>query len=70
MDNSCRGTIHVLWCISGTTIATASCCISNEKAHFTADNDTICNLMKTKSKKMQILNLFFIFLNTDILLIT
>ena len=70
IDNSRHGAIPVLWYISRTTIATTSCDISNERAHFSACLGANGILMTFYSKKRLIKYLFFhfYFLNMDILL--
>ena len=70
IDNSCHGAIPVLWYISRTTIATISCDIWNERAHFSACLGANGISMTFYSKKWQIKYQFFhfYFLNIDILL--
>ena len=70
IDNSRHGAIPVLWYIPRTTIATTSCEISNERAHFSSCLGFNGILMTFYSKKWQIKYLFFnfYFLNMDILL--
>ena len=69
-DNSRHGAIPLLWYISRTTIATTSCDISNERAHYSACLRANGVLMTFYSKKRQIKDLFFhfYFLSMDILL--
>ena len=70
IDNSRHGAVHVLWFISATTVATTSCDISNERAHFSANLSVSGNFMTFYQKKHQIKDLFFhfYFLNMHILL--
>ena len=67
-DNSRHGTTPVLWYISRTT--TASCDISNERAHYSAYLRANGVLTTFYSKKRQIKDLFFhfYFFSMDILL--
>ena len=48
-NNSCHDTINVLWYISRTAKATASCDISNERAYFSTYISASGILMKTNS---------------------
>ena len=61
IDNSRHGVNHVLWYIYRTTIATASCDISNERAQFSVCIGANGILMTFYPKKQKIKDLFLFF---------